>query len=390
VQRLSKPSILLLLALSIGLAGYGGIAHSSNQDSAASTLDSSDATGVAKPAGPTLVGRAVCKECHEGNFQLHSKHGHATTFRLVSDSDLVAKLDGKQFDAGENYGTYHYSADSNNNLFVTLPSRFGDKPFPLQYVLGSGLHAETMLTLVPAPDGQADVADPTNANAQTEGIEHRVSCYNGDRLALTPAHSAKSPRTALEFFGDASTGEPLQRCVYCHTTQGTVAGDAVQDLVANVNCEKCHGPGSEHVRLARMDSKPPPYSIGKVTWDAESELQLCGDCHRLPRSVTEKEIREYPDLLARFQPVGLLRSRCYLDSNRELKCTTCHNPHQSVREMKAADHVRDCLACHQPETETHVACPVEPTTGCIECHMPAIEMDQGLRFHDHWIRVREE
>lgn len=376
----------LLAAISIGIAVYGRYTSSSpaGPDSARVTATSGDDSVVARaplsaqPSAPTLVGRKVCGECHSENFQRHSQHGHASTFHFVANTDLVASFAGKEFDAGEHYGTYKYEADSSGKLFVTLESHFGDEPFPLPFALGSGLHAQTMLTLVPGADGQ------------TEGIEHRVSGFPGQRIALTPGHSKKKPGKPLELFGASSSGQPLQRCIYCHTTRGAVIGEAVQDLIPNVNCEKCHGPGSEHVRLARANDKPPPYSIGEATWDTESELQLCGDCHRLPRSVSEKEIREYPDLLVRFQPIGLLRSRCYLASDRELKCTTCHNPHQTLRDLDEADHVRDCLRCHQVGTESHVACPVDPESGCIQCHMPAIELDSGLRFHDHWIRVRED
>ncbi|MFK8114392.1 MAG: cytochrome c3 family protein [Rubripirellula sp.] len=291
---------------------------------------------------------------------------------------MAAKFDGKKFDAGEVFGTYEYRADREGGLSVRLPTKFGDEPFPLQYVLGSGHTAQTLLTLAPGLDGQ------------TEGIEHRVSCYPGGRIDLTPGHPKMTPQSALEFFGDSSSGVPLQRCIYCHTTSARIVGEGIEDLVNSINCEKCHGPGSEHVRIARTNPTPPAYSVGRNTWDTESEMQLCGDCHRLPRHVTEKEIRDYPDLLVRFQPVGMLRSRCYLDSARELKCTTCHNPHQTIREMKTADHVKNCRSCHEPDTKTHVACPINPETGCIDCHMPAIELEQGIRFHDHWIRVREQ
>ncbi len=386
VSRTFYLPIALLVAISIGIATYNRNASSpiaENDAAHVPTAPGGDSVAgqvpvATNPSAPTLVGRKVCGECHAENYQRHSQHGHAQTFHDVADTDLVAKFAGKQFDAGEGYGTYQYQSDSAGKLFVTLESQFGDEPFPLPYALGSGQHAQTMLTLVPGLDGQ------------TEGIEHRVSCYADDRIALTPGHSKKKPRSTFEFFGDASRGQPLQRCIYCHTTRGAVVGETVQDLIANVNCEKCHGAGSEHVRLARINGKPPPYSIGEESWDTESELQLCGDCHRLPRSVTEKEIREYPDLLVRFQPIGLLRSRCYLESNRELKCTTCHNPHLTIQELDRTDHVRDCLRCHESGKEAHVACPVEPKTGCIECHMPAIETDQGLSFHDHWIRVRED
>lgn len=341
------------------------------------TVAADDSTGKASSA-PTLVGRQVCRECHAENFALHAQHGHASTFHLVSQTDLAETFDGQSFDAGEPYGTYHYHAEGEGRLSVSLPERFEQDRFPLQYALGSGHHAQTMLTLTTAVDGQ------------TEGIEHRVTCYSDGRLALTPGHANKTPHDALEYFGDSSRGEPLQRCIYCHTTSAKIVGETIVDLVSSINCEKCHGPGSEHVRAARLNpTSPPPYSVGEPSWDTESEFQLCGDCHRLPRSISEKEIRDYPKLLARFQPVGLLRSRCYLESDRELKCTTCHNPHQTIHAIERSEHEQHCITCHQPEVAEHVACPVSPATGCIECHMPAVELDEGLQFHDHYIRVHE-
>ncbi|QDV45448.1 hypothetical protein Enr13x_53270 [Stieleria neptunia] len=347
-----------------------------------------DTPGNAPPA-PTRVGRQVCRECHAENFALHAEHGHALTFHLVSQTDLADTFGGQSFDAGESFGTYHYHAEGQHaegqhaegqgRLSVSLPERFEQDRFPLQYALGSGHHAQTLLTLTTAVDGQ------------TEGIEHRVTCYAGGRLALTPGHANKTPGDALEYFGDSSRGEPLQRCIYCHTTSANIVNETIVDLVPSINCEKCHGPGSEHVRAARSNPiSPPPYSVGQPTWDTESELQLCGDCHRLPRSVSEKQIRDYPKLLARFQPVGLLRSRCYLESNRQLKCTSCHNPHRTIQAVEPFEHEQKCINCHQHDVAEHVACPVSPQSGCIECHMPAVELDEGLQFHDHWIRVQRD
>lgn len=327
---------------------------------------------------PTLVGKQVCRECHAENFQRHANHGHASTFHLLSDTDLAGKYDGQSFDAGEQYGTYHYRADADGKLFVTLPERFGDEAFPLQYVLGSGMHAQTLMTLA------------ADATGQTIGIEHRVTCYPPGRLGRTPGHSQKVPGDALEYFGDSSQGFPLQRCIYCHTTRSEVANEQIHGLIANVNCEKCHGPGSEHVAQARANPNPPPFSVGKDTWDAEAEIQLCGDCHRLPRSVSEKEIREYPKLLVRFQPIGMLRSKCYLESDFQMRCSTCHNPHTSLKADAPGDQIQHCIDCHQPQHTEHVTCPVSKTDGCIDCHMPAIETEQGLSFHDHWIRVHPE
>ncbi|ELP31850.1 multiheme c-type cytochrome [Rhodopirellula baltica] len=325
-----------------------------------------------------FVGREVCRECHENNFELHARHAHASTFHQVSQTQLPDVFAGSKFDGGKGYGIYEYFADDQRELFVRLPAEFDQQAFPLQYALGSGQHAQTMLTLTTATDGQ------------TEGIEHRVSCYHNQRVGITPGHSKMSPSNALELFGDMQRGEPLQRCVYCHTTRGEVVDATVKDLVASVNCEKCHGPGSEHVRLARKTPTPPKYSVGQEDWDVESEIQLCGDCHRLPKNLSEMEVREYPDLLARFQPVGMLRSRCYLESDGQMRCTTCHNPHQTIQEVSKDQHLRACIQCHDDQNAEHVVCSVSKDSGCIECHMPALEMPEGLRFHDHWIRVRED
>ncbi len=109
----------------------------------------------------------------------------------------------------------------------------------------------------------------------------------------------------------------------------------------------------------------------------------------MPKDISPKELREYPNLLARFQPVGLLRSECYLESEGQLRCTTCHNPHMAFTAKPKTEYVQDCVNCHVEDSEGHIACPVSPTEGCIECHMPALEFEQGMIFHDHWIRVRE-
>jgi hypothetical protein len=107
--------------------------------------------------------------------------------------------------------------------------------------------------------------------------------------------------------------------------------------------------------------------------------------------MTIQELRSYPDTTLRFQPIGLLRSDCFVKSDGALKCTTCHNPHTSVHGVPESEHVSNCVKCHQQDTEAHVACPVSPTTGCIDCHMPKIEVSGlGGAFHDHWIRVRSE
>lgn len=329
-------------------------------------------------AEPTYVGRQVCRECHAENFALHDQHGHAHTFRTASDPEVAEKFLGKTFDA-EGYGEYAYHAND-AGLFATIPDKFGDQAFALEYALGSGHLGITLLSLVPHPQ------------KGTVAIEHRASWFSdGDRLALTPGQRDGEPQSPVECFGVMHQDRVMRKCVDCHTTTATVVNQRIEGLTANVNCEKCHGPGSEHVRQARNSKTPPSYSVGRADWDTESEIQLCGDCHRLPHTISRKELREYPDPLLRFQPIGMLKSKCFVASSGELKCTTCHNPHTSVQAVPRSEHIQTCIQCHVEDSDSHVACPVSPTSGCVDCHMPKISVaGLGGAFHDHWIRVRED
>jgi Cytochrome c554 and c-prime len=330
------------------------------------------------PVDPTFVGREVCRECHAENFHLHGQHGHHATFTSASDPEIIKMFAGKSFDAGEPYGTYTYHADE-HGLFARLPEKFGDQPFRLEYALGSPHSAVTLLSLI--PDGDQGTA----------AIEHRASWFTkANQLGPSPGQEAHAPETPAELFGRKHTGTVMHRCVYCHTTSAKIENQQIADLIPNVNCEKCHGPASVHVHQARTMTNPPKFSVGRSDWDAESEIQLCGDCHRLPGSISRKMLRDYPIGLTRFQPVGLLRSKCFVESEGKLKCSTCHNPHQTIKAVSQEEHLQKCINCHLDDSPTQVACSVSPKQGCIECHMPAQQIDVlGSSFHDHWIRVRE-
>ena len=324
------------------------------------------------------VGRDVCRECHAENYDLHGMHGHAHTFALASDDKVASKFAGRDFDYGDPYGRYEYEQDE-DGLSVRISGE-SEGSFPLQYALGSGHHAITLLSLA------------KDAEKGTVAYEHRGSWFRDrDRLGRTPGQPLTVPESESERFGMKHVGNVMQKCIYCHTTTGTVVEQKIVGLTANVNCEKCHGPGAEHVRQAKAMKEPPPFSVGSDKWDSESEIQLCGDCHRLPEAITLKELREYPDKLARFQPVGLLRSQCFIESKGALRCTTCHNPHRTISDVSESEHTASCIKCHQPQKSSHITCPVSTTEGCIKCHMPKYDFESlGTGFHDRWIRVHPE
>jgi hypothetical protein len=321
------------------------------------------------------VAEHVCAECHADQFGKHQKSGHANTFRLSVESVLARHLAGLVFPDPERGYSYHYQLNPHSGLSVTVPELLGNDPFPLLYEFGSGQNAVTYLTLL--PDRWGD----------TVGIEHRVSLYRAERgleLDLTPGHQRAAVGQEVEQFGRVIRGDTLTRCIGCHTVTAEIAGQQLTDLRPNVGCQSCHGPGREHV--AAQESEGVDSYAGFTSQAAAREIELCGRCHRLPEDPSNAHVS--PNLIEniRFQPAGLIQSRCYKSSS-DLRCTTCHDPHERV--SRDRDHyVRRCLSCHgQPES---TVCPVSPRENCISCHMPAIAVHRDIKFHDHWIRVRTD
>jgi hypothetical protein len=324
------------------------------------------------------AGWQKCAQCHAEITDSWLKTGHARTFLETWNTDVARHLDGRSFTDAERHSTFRYSYDPADGLMVTLPGQFGNKPFPLEYLLGSNHHAQTFLTLIP------------HQNGETVGIEHRVSLF-GDELDLTPSHQDEKVNEAVQAFGQVQDPQTADRCIGCHTTFHRIREHRLQQVIPNVQCEACHGPGAGHVRSA--ESGGTTVSLSSLSADdsasALRQIKLCGTCHRLPADVPAELIRPDYRQLARFQPIGLMESNCFKKSGGRLACSHCHNPHQPVS-ARSTNAVEACLNCHRQNREDQVACPTSPTTDCVRCHMPQIEVHPRVAFHDHWIRVHRE
>ena len=322
-----------------------------------------------------FAGSEACVRCHDAEAAKFAGSGHAHTFHEAKSFDLSRSLAGKTFQDEERQAEFRYELD-NDGLTVALPEKFNDEHFPLTYALGSGRHAVTFLTLIP------------NRAGETVGIEHRVSLFReGTQLGLTPSHRGLVATQSVEHFGKVVKGDKLKSCVGCHTTVAEFHDHTPIHLLPHVGCESCHGPGAKHIAAAENLQSDLAIGFSPSHHGAFEQIRMCGRCHRLPEMLSAPPSKKDAKL-ARFQPVGLLQSRCFQESNDTLSCTTCHDPHQTVSH-NTADHVRHCLNCHSPQSKTQKSCKVSPTERCVECHMPAVEVHPNVSFHDHWIRVRD-
>ena len=338
------------------------------------------------PSDP-YIGPRVCAECHPGESALHARSGHARTLRPAGRRALAHGLDGRTFtdpeypDVHWNYryrdGQLHISRDAGGEIEECIA----------EYAFGSGQHALTFVNLL-------DAEVP-------EILEHRITYFTRqDALGLTPGQDVLPRPPQGPPIGALLPSRDARKCFGCHTTQTSARSNKAIDeatLIPNVSCERCHGPGRAHVQAARRGASAAelelPFGPGRFT--AEGLLTLCGTCHRHPSKARPDQIRPDDPHLARFQPVGIIASRCFRESPGAFSCVTCHDPHARASSDRGS-YLAACLSCHsgggrdasRPSTAAGSPCPVAPRGDCVDCHMPRVDAGQHVLFTDHWIRVR--
>ncbi|APZ94379.1 multiheme c-type cytochrome [Fuerstiella marisgermanici] len=316
-----------------------------------------------------FAGDQACAECHQSEFDAHQRSGHSRTATPADHSELARALDGQNY-TDPNRDTVYQFERKPNGLLVGIEGTDPEPVFPVQWLIGSGTHAQTPVSI-----------DPTSRN----GVEFRWSWFaSTQELGLTPDHERFDTfrPASLECFGRPMDAQQVLACVNCHMTAvppPTVV-PTQEAFLPNVGCERCHGPRKDHVELAKQgrasEAKP------LLEWShAETYLRQCAQCHR---DETNAPTDSTPASLARFQPYGILKSKCYLNSGKKLSCANCHDPHD-VTSRDPEHYVQACNACHAGPKQ--VACSLNPDGDCVDCHMPTVEWHPGISFHDHWIRL---
>jgi Flp pilus assembly protein TadD len=184
----------------------------------------------------------------------------------------------------------------------------------------------------------------------------------------------------------------LRRCLECHNTWfGHVPGTQNQYLaqgnILGVTCERCHGPGREHVEFHR---EHPSERIGRsilnpASLTRERNIEVCTQCHSnaiKPRGPAFRyrpgeplddfyrtlDIAHSEDDRVANQIQSLRQSRCFQRSET-MTCTTCHDPHRASGPENAGS--ISCSQCHEAADCGEQERLPEPVRGdCVGCHMP--------------------
>lgn len=323
----------------------------------------------AAAAAPAFVGARACAECHRPQYERQIVSSHAWALRPIGGSALAAQLLRQGALRDLSY-RYEYAREG-EAIAVTAAGAEDSSRMRLLWAFGSGAQAFT-------PVGRAG----------ERWIEHRISFYTTpSRLSLTPGHAGRANLTAADALGIVQESGEMRRCFGCHATNVRGDGDAWA-LESGVQCERCHGPGSEHLAAARAAdaARLAKTVLNAGRFPAAASVMICGECHRTPNPARLSTAPELEDPLSvRFQPVGLMASRCFQASGK-LSCLSCHDAHGDARKDDGW-YTAKCLSCHEGRAPAQSACRRAAREICLPCHMRRVTPAPHLSFVDHRIRV---
>lgn len=385
----------LVLIASIALLGAFGCGRS--------TTGSSETAQIA-PSPGAYADPAECALCHSEIAATYQKTGMARAFHHVGGKKSAGDpAPGK---------TYHHVASDSYFAMVQRNGELFQRRWQIgpdgketnvdekrvDYVLGSGNHARTYLHLTEKNTLQQL---PLGWYAEKGGI-----------WAMNPGYDRPDY---------AGSVRPIYyECMFCHNGYPRIPNGKdrdmaetkyLQPLPEGIDCQRCHGPGQNHVdkassaNIPREEVRAAILNPGKL--NPERAMEVCLQCHletsnqKLPTEVVR--LNRIPFSYVAGQPLGdyqvsfdrekgnlgnfeiaqgayrLRESQCFRKSEGKLLCTTCHNPHDIPRGEQAVAHYNQvCLNCHQSKVQASAAAPHKAGANCVSCHMPKRRTDDAI------------
>ncbi|WP_306151879.1 cytochrome c3 family protein [Roseovarius sp. MMSF_3281] len=358
---------------------------------------------VSTGATQGYVPDAVCAECHADKAESFAEMGMARSFYKPRPETAVEDFDALPFFHEPSQRYYEMELRGEDYWFT----RYGKTPAgdridvfstKVDWILGSGNHSR--IYLYQTPDGAM--------------FQLPISWYTQDNIwAMAPGYEFHDHKGVLRAVS--------RRCMTCHNSYPDyddgegVAGQPQlfpQDMPEGIGCQRCHGPGADHVEQAYSGASSLEELQAAITnpgdLPREDLYSICYGCHMQPTASINGQLRlgrgefsfrpgqNIHDVLVkmdiedpatpapkRFEinhhPYRMEQSACFTQTQGELGCLTCHDPHVKVKPEDRAAHYRAaCLTCHETDgaglpvmAKAKAQHPqIAQTDDCTACHMP--------------------
>jgi Cytochrome c554 and c-prime len=337
------------------------------------------------------VGDDACRSCHTPQVDSFHQTAHFLTSATPTEKSILGK-----FTPGDNI-----LKTVNPNLYFQMDAKQG--AFSQTAVAGTNPRTERFAVVVGSGE-----------KGQT------YLFWDGDQLFQLPVSYwanlgwVNSPGYRYGF-ADFDR-QIIPRCLECHATYFQALPPpsnrySTTGFSLGIQCEKCHGPGREHVEQEKSKPATATAILNPARFSRDRQMDLCAWCHAghgqpllpsfsyLPGNSLDKYIHFPPadpktPLDVHGNQVDMLKqSRCFRES--AMTCLTCHNVHAPQHNL--AEFSQRCLSCHKPDSATFAKADHPVTNNCIDCHMPRQETNLIVfdfagkkvrpEMRNHWIKV---
>ncbi len=364
------------------------------------------ATGKSDSNSGGFLGAASCAECHQEYYDSYVQTSHYKTSAKAERNSILGPFEPSKNRVDTKSPNLRFEMESEDGVFFQrmLVESGGESfgaDFQFGIVTGSGKIAQSYLYWKDERLYQLPISYLTKKGCWVNSPGYLDGTANFARPVLAP-------------------------CLECHATYfetvgGTTNHFRTDNYILGISCERCHGPGREHVSFHH---DKPNEKIGHAITNpnglsAERSTDMCQVCHGgLPSSMKQPAFtyRVGAPLSDHYEfaktegtgPVPihsnsqlprLKKSKCFQQSEH-LGCTDCHNPHKLERGNLSLFSER-CIRCHEPDRCGKFSQLGESLRGnCIDCHMPpnqaddiGFNMEGGVirpMMRDHHIRISQE